>query len=193
MTLGWGSRKQQKKRFAATIISEFFFTHKTVLDIGCGFGDYFAFLSKNNIKIKKYTGWDINPKLIFEAKKHIPENTKNAQFKVKNILTGPLDIKNKIDIVIMLGVMNFNLKSKFNNYEYSKLCIKKAFDCAREVLVVDFLSNRLTGDYPKEDFVFYHDPCKMLEFALTLSGDVILKHNYAPIPQKEFMLLIFKK
>jgi len=32
----------------------------------------------------------------------------------------------------------------------------------------------------------------MLDFALALSPNVVLKHNYAPIPQKEFMLFIYK-
>lgn len=191
--LGWGSREQQKTRFAAASSGEVDFADKAVLDIGCGFGDYLGFLKNNNIAFKKYIGWDINPELISEAKRHLPKGVNNVSFKVKNIFDGRVNERNNADIVIMLGVINFNLKSKLNNYEYSKLCIKKAFDCAREVLIVDFLSNRMAQGYPKEDFVFYHDPCKMLEFALALSGDIVLKHNYAPIPQKEFMLFIFKK
>jgi hypothetical protein len=60
------------------------------------------------------------------------------------------------------------------------------------VLVVDFLSTYRTPDYPQEDFIFYHDPKIMLDFALNLSANVVLKHNYAAIPQKEFMLFIYK-
>jgi len=62
----------------------------------------------------------------------------------------------------------------------------------RELLVVDFLSLQYAPNYPKEDFVFYHDPLKMLEFAFELTPNVLLKHNYAPIPQREFMLYLYK-
>ena len=59
-------------------------------------------------------------------------------------------------------------------------------------LVVDFLSTSLTPDYPKEDAVFYHDPEKMLSFALGLTPNVTLIHDYPPIPQKEFMLVLHR-
>ena len=61
-----------------------------------------------------------------------------------------------------------------------------------ETLIVDFLSTNLTSDYPKEDFVFYHDPQEILEFALTLTDNVKLVHDYLPIPQKEFILILSK-
>ena len=62
----------------------------------------------------------------------------------------------------------------------------------KNLLIVDFLSFKTTSDYKKEDFVFYHKPDEILKFALSLSENVVLKHNYAPIPQKEFMLFIYK-
>jgi hypothetical protein len=92
----------------------------------------------------------------------------------------------------MLGLLNLNFHEDFDNLTYSKLMITNAFSAVNELLIVDFLSNRLTPDYPKEDFVFYHDPAKMLDFALTLTPNVVLKHNYAPIPQREFLLALYK-
>jgi hypothetical protein len=40
-TLGWGSKEQQLARFEQTVKGdgEIDFTAKTILDIGCGFGD----------------------------------------------------------------------------------------------------------------------------------------------------------
>ena len=189
-TLGWGSDEQQEYRFTQTLYANL--NQKTILDIGCGFGDYYSFIKKNKIGIKKYIGLDINTDLIDEAKK-IHKTDKITSFKVCNIIddTSNTD-KPKADIGVMLGVLNFNLKNSFNNYDYSKLIIKKAFDMVSHLLIVDFLSEYRTKSYPKEDFVFYHDPVKMFQFALTLSDNIILKHNYMPIPQKEFMLFIYK-
>lgn len=189
-TLGWGSDEQQEYRFTQTLYADL--NQKRILDIGCGFGDYYSFIKKNGINIKKYTGWDINPNLIEEAAK-IHKADKKKSFEVRNIIDEVSDTnKPKADIGVMLGVLNFNLKDDFSNHDYSKLIIKKAFDMVDELLIVDFLSEYRTKSYHKEDFVFYHDPVKMFKFALTLSNNVTLKHNYMPIPQKEFMLLIYK-
>ena len=68
--------------------------------------------------------------------------------------------------------------------------IKKAFSAVSETLVVDFLSLYRIPDYPKEDFVFYHDPSEMLAFALELTPNVRLIHDYEAIPQKEFTLVL---
>ena len=92
----------------------------------------------------------------------------------------------------MFGVLNFNLKEKMDNLEYSKKFITKAFDLVNDVLIVDFISTNVISEYPKEDFIYYHSPLQMLEFAFSLSNNVVLKHNYAAIPQKEFMLFIYK-
>jgi len=192
-TLGWGSIEQQEYRFSQTLLNGIEFNEKSILDIGCGFGDYLHFLMRNfNQKeiLSSYSGYDLNPDLIQEAKKNVPRGIE-VSFKVVDIL------KNKstvpiANIGVMLGVLNFNLKDQVDNLAYSKQAIANAFSHIDETLIVDFLSTNLTSDYPKEDFVFYHDPLEMLEFALTLTDNVKLVHDYLPIPQKEFILILSK-
>lgn len=189
-TLGWGSKEQQDYRFAQTLSEISFTPKKNILDIGCGFGDYLAMLIAQKKDFANYYGWDINPDLIGEAKK-IWQNNKKAQFEVQNInILNSLN--NVADIGVMLGVLNLNLEGKVDNYEYSFNLIKNAFSYVKEVLVIDFLSIHRATSYEKEDFVFYHDPKVVLNFALSLTDNVVLKHNYAQIPQKEFMLYIYK-
>lgn len=188
-TLGWGNLEQQEYRFRNTLSSSDF-SGKSVVDIGCGFGDYFNFLKKNSVEISSYSGWELNKDLLENLER---SNNLNASFRVVDIGLDDLSIySSKFNIGIMLGLINFNLQSQELNYEYSKKLIKNAFTIVKDVLVVDFLSTQLTPEYPKENFVFYHDPLKMLEFAFTLTPNVILKHDYAPIPQKEFMLFLYK-
>ena len=192
-TLGWGSTEQQEYRFSQTLLNGIEFNEKSILDIGCGFGDYLHFLMRNfNQKeiLGSYSGYDINPDLIQEAKKNVPGGLE-VNFEVVDIL------KNKstvpiANIGVMLGVLNFNLKDQADNLAYSKQVIANAFSHIDETLIVDFLSTNLTSDYPKEDFVFYHDPQEILEFALTLTDNVKLVHDYLPIPQKEFILILSK-
>jgi len=190
-TLGWGSIEQQEFRFRQAINSINFDQPKSILDIGCGFGDLFALLLADKKPIKKFIGWDINPDLIGEATNIWQSAEIPNEFSVVN-LANHICEKPLADIGFMFGVLNLNFKDNFDNYTYSNLFIENAFSAIKEVLVVDFLSTHLTTDYPKEDFVFYHDPIKILEFAFTLTSNVVLKHNYAPIPQKEFTLFLYK-
>lgn len=189
-TLGWGDEEQQFYRFRQSFSNLTFSSEKSVLDIGCGFGDYLALLLSEKKAFKTYTGLDLNPDLVNESRK-IWADVKNSDFEVYNIGEKKAD-KPIADIAVMFGVLNLNFKETYDNYEYSYKFIKNAFSHVNEVLVVDFLSSKTTDSYPEEDFVFYHDPAKMLEFALSLTPNVVLKHDYAPIPQKEFMLFLYK-
>ncbi len=191
-TLGWGTIEQQHYRFLMTLSADIDFANKTIVDIGCGFGDYYSFFKNKKIGISSYTGIDINPDLICEARKMSGQESK-VNFEVGNLLEMELAEIGNFDISIMLGLLNLNLKGKIDNYQYSKKMIENAFNITGKLLVVDFISTRLTDTYPKEDFIFYHEPVKMMEYALSLSDNVVLKHNYSPIPQKEFMLFIYKE
>ena len=183
-TLGWGNEQQQNHRFSQ-VFRTTELNGKHILDIGCGFGDFFTSCVDDNCKLKNYTGWDINPDLISEAKKQYPK----LNFAVVN-LAEQEEIMSVAQIGVMLGVLNLNFKDTYDNLEFSKMMIKKAFSAVTESLVVDFLSIYLTPNYPEEDFIFYHDPAEMLAFALELTPNVRLMHDYAPIPQKEFMLIL---
>lgn len=182
--LGWGSDEQQRYRFEQ-VLRGTAIEGKSVLDIGCGFGDFLSYCLEADCKPKNYIGWDINPDLIAEAKKQHPSSTFTVLNLEKQAKANPV-----ADVGVMLGVLNFNFKDNYDNKNFTKMMIQKAFLSVSGCLVVDFLSIYRTADYPKEDVVFYHDPSEMLAFALELTPNVKLQHNYAPIPQKEFMLVL---
>ncbi|MBC7759656.1 MAG: class I SAM-dependent methyltransferase [Phormidesmis sp. FL-bin-119] len=190
-TLGWGNEEQQFYRFSQALEGLGALSTKSVLDIGCGFGDLLKLLIASRLKPKSYTGWDINPDLIEEAKTKWIDYGKSAKFEVHN-LAGTEEKNLKVDVAFMFGLLNLNFHDKVDNYTYSYQLISKAFEYVNEVLVVDFISDRIASNYPKEDFIFYHNPVKILEFALSLSPKVEIKHQYHPIPQREFMLYIYK-
>ena len=187
-TLGWGNAEQQEFRFT-NILQATDFNKKNVLDIGCGFGDLYDFFKKSQIDIQSYTGWDLNINLIKNAN-NIED--KIVKYEIVDITKSADSIKDKFDIGIMLGLLNYKLESEKLNYEYSSSIIKNAFNNVKEVLIVDFISAFISPNYPKEDFIFYHDPQIILSTALEITSNVVLKHNYNPIPQKEFMLYIYK-
>lgn len=185
-TLGWGNVEQQRIRFAQ-LFRVLDLEGRSILDIGCGFGDLKDFCDEMRCSPARYIGWDINSDLIKAAKKR----HQDAELRVYDLLNAS-EIQPEAEIGVMLGLLNFNLKGAFDNVEYSKHMLRQAFEAVTESLVVDFLSTQMTPDYPREDFVFYHDPTEMLAFALELTPNVKLIHDYPPIPQKEFMLVLSK-
>ncbi|GAB6100055.1 class I SAM-dependent methyltransferase [Halanaerocella petrolearia] len=183
-TLGWGSKEDQLQRFEV-ITNQCNLDGKTVMDVGCGFADLFSYLNKNNININ-YIGIDIVPDFIDYCKEEYPQQ----EFYCKNVMLD-FDKLPKADIVIALGILNYNF-DEVSNFEYSKLFIKKIFQISKEKVVIDFLSKYRTEEYPKENFVYYHSPEKVFKFMTSLTNDLLLAHNYQPIPQKEFMIFANK-
>ena len=189
-TLGWGSTEQQLYRFENTLRGRMDLSERSILDIGCGFGDYASFLEEKGVSFGSYLGWDITPEFLEEASKRFAQDQR-VSFEAGDIGASQ-DHKAVADFGVMLGLLNWNLKDANKNYEYSCRLIRNAFECVKHGLVVDFLSDHLTPEYPREEAVFYHSPSQMLDFAFSLSSDVTLVHDFAPIPQKEFMLFIYK-
>ncbi len=187
-SLGWGSTEQQIYRFQQVqrIVD---CTGRSILDIGCGFGDLKNFFFRANIEISSYLGWDINPDLIKAAKKIHKDS--NKDFLVKNLLEESLETP-LANIGIMLGLLNFNYNNRDNNMDFTKEMLSHAFSSIDQCLVVDFLSSNLNPSYPREDCIFYHDPTEILDYAFSLTSNVRLYHDYAPIPQKEFAIVLTK-
>lgn len=134
-----------------------------------------------------YIGVDIIPEFIEICREKYKEQT----FICANILLESNKVP-EADIVVTTGTLNLRL-GLIDNLTYTENFMKEAFAKAKEALVVDFLSSHLTKKYPKEDFVFYHDPKDILDMAFQLTNDIKLIHNYREIPQKEFTVILYKK
>jgi SAM-dependent methyltransferase len=189
--LGWGSREQQQFRFAQTLRGPVDVAAHTVLDIGCGFGDYRDVLRASTPAATAYQGWDVTPELIAEARRRHADDPL-ARFAVQNLMETAEDGPPApvAEVGVMLGLLNFNLGGEIDNYAYSKLAMRRAWALVSKALIVDFLSTHRATGYAAEAWVFHHDPAQMLDFALSLSPRVTVKHDYHPIPQREFMLFI---
>ena len=185
-TLGWGSKEPQEFRFAE-VLKRLDAKGKSILDIGCGFGDLFNFMKSCSFDFDKYIGWDITPDFI--------ENPlitdKSVELKVWNIAEEQPSTT-VADIGIMLGLLNWNWKNEEKNYDYSMKVIRNAFEAVNDVLVIDFLSTYYDPNYSLEDIVFYHNPSMIINKALEITPNVELVHSYEPIPQKEFLLYLYK-
>jgi ubiquinone/menaquinone biosynthesis C-methylase UbiE len=102
-TLGWDKGKQDLRYHV--LFEEFDLEGKSILDIGCGFGDANK-LIKQRAKNYKYLGIDIVEDLINEAEKTY-KNSNNIEFILDDFLKTKLE--NNYDIVVSSGVFNFKL------------------------------------------------------------------------------------
>ena len=189
-SLGWGTEAQQQTRFRQTLACGVDFGNRSVIDIGSGFGDYFQLLKDQGVAIKQYTGCELNEAFVRESEQRFSDE--RVRFVPGDVLDSESTETVSADIGVMLGLLNFHWKETIDNRTVTEMAVRNAFRLVHEVLIVDFLSNRLTETYPQEDFVFYHDPVDVLQMALKITPHVVIKHDYEPIPQREFMLIMRK-
>lgn len=180
--LGWDTEENQQTRFQA-FTEAIDLDGRRVLDIGCGFGDFATFLDGQGVQMESYEGWDVNPDLLDVARNRHP----NREFETRNVaLTSPPP-EPVADVGVMMGVLNFRLDTVANP-DYAQHVIERAWPFVSEALLVDMLSTHRTPSYPKEDFVYYYDPGVMMDRVAHLTQDIFVKHDYPPIPQREFIL-----
>ena len=176
-TLASGSRDRQVLRFK--IFSEIGnLDGHSVLDIGCGFGDFYQYFKDQSIKIK-YTGIDVCPSFIKVCRQRFPE----ASFFVKDFQND--SIRGKYDYIVASQVFNNRLKIG-NNERMMHRVIKKAFQICNVAVAIDMMTSYV--DY-REEHLYYYKPEKIFQFCKTLTKRVILRHDY---PLFEFMICLYK-
>jgi len=178
-TLGWDKGKQDLRY--SILLEEFKLNKKSILDIGCGFGDANKILKQITSEYS-YTGIDIVEELLLEAQKNY-KNEGNISFIHGDFLEK--EFTQKYDILLASGIFNFRLEEQ-DNYEFIESCMKKAFELAKDGIAFDFLSDKV--DF-KSELTFHSSPSIILDMAYRLSKNVILKNNYMPF---EFTIVIFK-
>ncbi len=182
-TLGWKSIPQQLVRFEAlSQIADL--NKKTVLDVGCGFGDFYDFIVRKNINTKFYKGIDLSKKMITEAEKiHI--DSKNAKFEVCDLLKKYVDetLSERFDYIVASGIFSFPIK---DNTNFLKLMLQKMF----KICFLGVAVNMPTAyvDYRDEN-LHYFVPEEVFSFCKSLTRRVTLRHDYMPY---EFTLYLYK-
>ena len=107
-SLDYRSETSQKTRF--DIITQVGINDDcSLLDVGCGFGDYFNYLKQRGIKNVKYNGIDLTDKIVNVAKEKNPL----ANVVQGNVLDLPDD--KKFDYVVSLGVNGVKTGDNWGN------------------------------------------------------------------------------
>lgn len=178
-SLGWDKGKQDV-RFSI-LTSQYDFAGKSVLDVGCGFGDLNKVLRQKCMDNYAYWGVDVVPDLIAEARSRY--SGENINFTVGDFLE--LDLATEFDYVIASGIFNHQLEHA-DNYDLIAAAFEKALSVSRDGLAFDFLSDKV--DYRLEH-TFHSSPETILSMAYKFSRNIVLRNDYMPF---EFSLFIFK-
>jgi SAM-dependent methyltransferase len=178
-SLGWDKGKQDL-RF--DVLTNFFDCKgKTILDIGCGFGDLNRFLINKYQNNFEYIGIDLVDNFIENAKKIYRSN--NISFIAGDFLSANFD--RKFDLIFSSGIFNHKMDN-FDNYQFISSVMKKAYDLSNEGFAFDFLSNQV--DYEYEN-TFHSSPSKILDMGYKLSRRINLRNDYFPF---EFSVAVYK-
>jgi SAM-dependent methyltransferase len=176
-TLGWDKGKQPE-RFAALTQLLPLPRLRSLLDVGCGFGDLYPFLRAHGFT-GRYTGLDFVPELVEVGRRAYPE----AELLVGDF--GDHSSASDHDVVLASGIFNARLRNE-DHWSYVTATLRKMFACCRVATCADFLTSYV--DYERED-LFYTPPEDVLRFAKSLTRRVALLHHYMPF---EFALYLFK-
>ena len=118
-------------------IKDFNLNSKTILDVGCGLGDFLHYLKKSDIKDYQYIGLDISKNMIKSCReRHLQDN---VQFYQGTIFEYDFET---IDVAILSGALSYKYKEATSA---AKATLEKMFQLSSEGVALNFLST--TADY----------------------------------------------
>ncbi len=128
----------------------------TIVDAGCGFGEYYNYLQINNIYRFDYIGIDCEEEMVKISKNRFQQ----ISFYQKDILKDTLFTA---DYYICSGAMNILKKNDFYHF------IEKCFLASKKGFIFNFLKNKSFNNIKIEEVV---------SFCSSLSSKIQTKNNY---------------
>ena len=143
----------QRRRYERMLQVSGDITGKSILDFGCGKGDFYAFLKEKGIETR-YCGIDINQNFIALARSKFP----GTEFLAMDI--DEAEMQREFDVIFICGV--FNLRVAGVEESVKDILLKLSRIC-REGLHANFLSWYV----PRRSVdLFYMKPEEILQFTL---------------------------
>jgi cyclopropane fatty-acyl-phospholipid synthase-like methyltransferase len=179
--MDWKNEESQYIRFEMIARYIDFSKNPSVLDVGCGNGEFLNFCLKNNYTLN-YKGLDVTPEMV--------ELTNNRFGNDKAELGEFLTWKPKLkfDYVIASGTFNGKFKmgeELWHNYFYEN--IKRMYEHAGVRVIFNCMSCYVDYRY---DWLYYATPDQLSEFAVKyLSRNFIIDNSY---PLYEMTMVIDK-
>lgn len=172
LSVNWGSKVSQQKRFEILMGISEDFNISSIIDVGCGLGHFADFLKDRNFQ-GDYYGTDILNEMVENAQKRNPD----LKFKKENIF----DCGNgAYDYVVMSGIFTVANPTIFQSM------ILEAYRVCKKGVAFNSLSSWATQ---KDEGEFYLDPINSLKFCSKITSKLTLKHDYLP---HDFSIYMYK-
>jgi SAM-dependent methyltransferase len=149
----------------------------TVMDLGCGFGDFFGYLLEQNLDVS-YFGIDINPELIDIARRKYPR----AEFRVADL---QIDELPRVDFLVSSNAFNLRLQQS-DNYALVADILARSYRQAARGVAIDFLTTYV--DFQSAPDAFHYVPERVFGIAKRITRRVCLRHDY---PLFEFCVYLY--
>ncbi|MEZ8195969.1 class I SAM-dependent methyltransferase [Vibrio cortegadensis] len=181
--LGWSDETAQSKRFQA-IATATNFNDRSVLDLGCGFGDLFRYLDEI-YTLDSYTGIDQHRPFIQTTKKrfaqhHLDPSTKTASHFIWGDFS-QMTLKPH-DIVVASGSLNYRSR----NDDYLSSVINQMYQAADKVLIFNLLNADV---FPPQPLLVSYNKQAIYRYCKLQCDDVSLIDDYA---EEDFTIVMRK-
>jgi len=174
--LDWGSAESQALRFRVLAeVGEL--DGASVLDVGCGLGDLWAWLRRNGIRAR-YTGVDLAPAMIEAARRRFPR----VYFRTANLLA-PGEMRQRYDYVLCSGLFTYR---RVAPTAYLEAMVERMYGLCRRAVAFNSLS---AWAEKQEAGEFHADPLRILRFCRSLAPWVTLRHDYHA---RDFTLYLYR-
>jgi SAM-dependent methyltransferase len=175
--LGFRTRSSQEKRFEALLaLGEL--DGRSVLDVGCGFGDFLAFLEERGIRAR-YTGLDVCAPMIDRCRERFAGH--DVEFATADVLD--FEPGEQFDFVVASGIFGLDAPGARDRIRPT---LARMFAWSRVSMATNFLSTRSPAPVAGRVYV---DPCDALAMGFELTPAARIDHNYLP---NDFTLQLFK-
>ncbi|RAP24859.1 hypothetical protein DID73_00920 [Candidatus Marinamargulisbacteria bacterium SCGC AG-343-K17] len=162
--MGWSSQFNQMLRFdVMTYLVDM--RNSSILDVGCGDGAFFHYLSDQNINAE-YKGIDVSKKMVQRAQNRYPGiNVRQIDF---------FDVQEPYDVVACSGALSMSADEPM---QYLSSAIDHLFSISRSHLVFNLLSHHAPSKSSK--FNRYY-PQEVLNLCFSKTQYVTMHHGYLP-------------
>jgi len=175
--LGWRDDAQQQLRFDVLAGGLGDLTGASVLDVGCGFGDFLTYLDGRWPGVR-FTGCDLAPSVLDVARARHPQ----AAFDQRDVLETPY-ADGSFDYVTISGIFNHLIE---DNEGFLQNMLAASFKMARKGVAANMVTDAV--DY-QDAGLYYFNPERVLGYCRALSRRVALRHDY---PLYEFTVFIYR-
>jgi SAM-dependent methyltransferase len=157
--VAWDSAHTQRRRFGAIASCLGDLSHATLVDAGCGVGDFYLYLRNRGNPPGRYIGIDLHPQMVEAAR----ERT-GCEILCRDILRQSLPAA---DWYVASGSMNLLTRTE------TGIFIRRCYEKSRKGFVFNLLEGRERG----REFGYWR-PREVIELCRAFGAEITIKEGY---------------